>query len=54
MVYATEVQSPEDLWQHIDKAFESIRTVFERVRESLRRRAEACITDNGNHFEHQL
>lgn len=52
IVYAAEVQSPEDLRQRIDNASEFIRRlltiqdVFEDARESLRRHAEACITAN--------
>lgn len=57
VVYATEVQTVDDLWQRIQAACTDLRqnpNVFERVRNSFLRRAEVCIQVHGGHFEQLL
>jgi len=47
----------QDLRDRITVGCEKIRCtpgIFERVRESLRRRVTACIQENGEHFQHLL
>lgn len=56
-VYKQNVDTEEQLWERIQNAANHIRLqqgVFERVRNSLRRRAEGCIQNNGERFEHLL
>lgn len=57
LVYETEVQSIEDLQLRIQNSCRAILNtpgIFERVRRSLLRRAEACILVQGRHFEQLL
>lgn len=57
LVYATEVQSREDLWRRVCDACEQIKRnprILERVRESMLRRVQACLEAHGGHFEHFL
>lgn len=56
-VYRTPVEDEQDLLNRIMIAADNIRNdpgIFERVRGSLIRRAEACIRVNGGHFEQLL
>jgi hypothetical protein len=53
----TRVENQEELLERIMVAAEEIRQNPEelaRVSASLRRRVEACIRGNGDHFEHSL
>lgn len=57
LVYRTPVENEAELQRRVFAAAETIRNdpgIFERVRASLLRRAEACIRANGAHFEHLL
>lgn len=58
LVYSTAtVDSPEDLRARIIASCDTIRHthgIFERVRQSLRRRIEACIDAGGRHFQQLL
>lgn len=57
LVYTTPVNTLDDLRNRILDAFETIRNtprVFENVRASMRRRAEACIRVGGGHFQQLL
>lgn len=57
LVYKGPIPDEETLRQRIITAFDTIRNnfgVFGRTRQSMRRRAEACILANGAHFEHFL
>lgn len=57
LVYATPVHTVDDLRHRIIDGFETVRNtpgVFERVRESMRRRSEACIRAGGSHFQQFL
>ena len=57
LVYATDIPDIECLHQRIADACETIRNtngIFNRVRESMVRRARACIDADGGHFEHLL
>lgn len=57
LVYETPVPSAEELIGRIVDACERIREtpgIFERVRQSLRRRLRACIDAEGRHFEQFL
>lgn len=57
LVYSTPVQSVEELKNRITNSCEQIRNtpgIFQRVRESMRRRAEACILAGGGHFQQLL
>lgn len=56
-VYATPVDTREDLWQRIVDSANEIRQtpdIFQRIRASVVRRAISCINVNGNHFENIL
>lgn len=57
IVYSSPVESVEDLRVRISNGIERIRQtpgIFERVRESMSRRLEACIGNEGRHFEQLL
>lgn len=57
LVYATPVDSVEELVDRIENAAQTIRqnpAVLSRVQESLIRRARACLDNNGLHFEQFL
>ncbi len=57
MVYETTVTSDMDLVARIVEAVARVRDTpahFGRVRESMRRRYEACIMAKGRNFEHIL
>ena len=57
LVYATPVNNCEELKNRITARCEQIRDtpgILERVRESMRRRVQACIDANGSHFQHLL
>lgn len=57
LVYATPVDTIDILRERIIQAFETVRNqpgITERVRNSIVRRAEACIDAQGQHFEHFL
>lgn len=57
MVYSTPVQDIEDLRQRVENGCQIIRNtpgIFERVRQSMTRRAQQCIAVHGGHFEHLL
>ncbi|KAK4321743.1 hypothetical protein Pmani_007481 [Petrolisthes manimaculis] len=56
-VYATQINTRQELWQRVQEACSEIRNtprIFERVRQSLLRRAHACINEGGRNFEHLL
>lgn len=57
MVYQTPVQNIADLEQRVMAAAAQVRNnvgMLDRVRESLLRRADACVVANGGHIEHFL
>lgn len=57
LVYTTPIESIEDLRNRISASCEIIGNtpgIFERTRQSMRRRIEACITVDGGHFQHLL
>ena len=56
IVYATEVNTEDELWKRIVDACEQLRFqgAFNRVRESLRRRLQLCLQEQGQQFEHLL
>lgn len=57
LVYETPVDSDEDLVARISVAAAGVREtpgIFERVRQSLHRRCQACIASGGRNFEHLL
>lgn len=57
LVYSTPVDTLEDLKERILNGVESIRHtpgIFRRVRSSMKRRLNACITNRGGHFEQFL
>lgn len=57
LVYTTEVETVEELRNRIIASCETIRHtpgIFERVRQSMRRRIEACIAVGGAHFQQLL
>ncbi|EFN67889.1 hypothetical protein EAG_12925, partial [Camponotus floridanus] len=46
MIYQTSINNEDDLWTRVHNSCEMIRgnpDVFERVRQSCRRRAQACF-----------
>ena len=56
-VYATQSNTRQELWQRVQEACREVRNtpgIFERVRQSLLRRAQACINEGGRNFEHLL
>jgi len=57
VVYQTPVNNKEDLWARVQDACRMVRRnpgVFERLRRSCRRRAQACVENDGKHVEHLL
>ena len=57
LVYSTPINNVEDLRQRIIDCCNSIKQkpgIFERVRQSMRRRLECCIQIQGGHFEQLL
>lgn len=57
IVYATPVNDVQTLQDRVFNACRNIQQqpgVFQRVRDSLRRRAEGCIAMDGRHIEHLL
>lgn len=57
VVYATPVNTVDELENRINAAFEQVRHspgIFERVRGSMSKRIEGCIEQNGRHIEHLL
>ncbi|EZA46903.1 hypothetical protein X777_01029 [Ooceraea biroi] len=57
LVYATPIQNEEDLRNRIIDGYKRIRNtpgIFERVRQSMERRVEACIMTAGGHFQQLL
>lgn len=57
IVYASEVNNAEELWQRVQAACAQIREdpeTFARVRNSLVHRAETCVEVEGRHFEQLL
>ena len=56
-MYETPVISSEDLVARVVEAAARVRDrpgLFERVRQSMIRRCEACIVADGKNFEHLL
>ncbi|KAK3880944.1 hypothetical protein Pcinc_014594 [Petrolisthes cinctipes] len=56
-VYGTEIPNREELWRRVEASAARVRNnpgVMERVRQSLMRRAAACIEQGGRNFEHLL
>lgn len=57
LVYKTPIQNVEDLRNRIQESCAIIRNtlgIFERVRQSMLRRTNACIEVGGGHFQHLL
>lgn len=57
LVYSTPVQTEEELRNRITDSCNIIRNtpgIFQLVRESMRRRVEACILAGGGHFQHLI
>lgn len=57
LVYTTPVENVDDLRNRIIAGCNTIRNdpgVFERVRQSMRRRMDSCIQAGGNHFQQFL
>lgn len=57
LVYNSPIDTIEELELRISNGIEMIKQtpgIFERVRRSMRRRLNACIENNGGHFEHHL
>ena len=57
LVYTTPIENLHDLRNRIVASRETIRNtpgIFERVRQSMGRRAEACIMGDGGHFRQLL
>lgn len=57
LVYETPVETPEDLVGRIVEAAGCVRDtpgIFEKVRNSMQRRCQACLDASGKHFEHLL
>ncbi|KAG8268603.1 hypothetical protein J6590_021420 [Homalodisca vitripennis] len=57
LVYDSPVDTIEELRIRIVNGIQRIREtpgIFERVRQSMRRRLDACILNEGKHFEHLL
>lgn len=53
LVYTTPIQNVQELRERIVAACDEIRNtpgIFQRVRESMHHRVQACITANGGHF----
>lgn len=57
LVYATEYSNRDELKSRIRAAFDKVRSdpfVLNRVKDNMRKRAELCITREGEHFEQWL
>jgi hypothetical protein len=57
LVYTSAVDTVEELEDRIEGACQQIRNepgVFERIRNSMRRRVQCCVQMQGQHFEHLL
>lgn len=57
LVYTTPIENLEDLQNRILRGCDIIRNtpgIFERVRQSMRRRTDGCLMAGGAHFEHLL
>lgn len=57
IVYSRPVANVEILRQRVEEGFQQIQQtpgIWERVRQSMMRRLEACVRANGSHFEHLL
>lgn len=57
LVYSTPVENVGDLRNRIIARCETIRNTpgqFARIRQSMRRRVESCLTSEGGHFQHLL
>jgi hypothetical protein len=56
VVYATPVNAAEDLWERVQNACQVIHDnlVFERIRQSCIRRAQAFVQNGGQHIGHRL
>jgi hypothetical protein len=57
LVYLAPINDLEVLQQRVQNACQEIRVkpgIFDRVRTSVRRRAESCVEMHGNHREHLL
>lgn len=57
LVYTTPIENEDDLINRIIAACNTVRNtpgIFERVRSSMRRRAESCIIVGGGHFQQFL
>lgn len=57
LVYSTPVHTQEELRARVENAAEAIRNnrdMLSRVRDSITRRAQACLNNNGMHFEQLL
>lgn len=57
LVYSTPVENIDDLRNRIMESCDVIRNnphIFERIRNSLRKRLESCILSEGGHFQHLL
>lgn len=57
LVYLTPIQNEQELRNRIIDSCRTIQNtpgIFQRVRESMRRRLDACIQAGGGHFQHLL
>ncbi|EZA55214.1 hypothetical protein X777_05218, partial [Ooceraea biroi] len=57
LVYSTSVNDIQTLQDRIFNAYQQVSdqpSIFERMRDSLRRRADTCVRVNWNHIEHLL
>jgi len=57
VVYQTPVNNEEVLWARVQDACKMVRRnpgVFEQLRQSCGRRAQACVKNDGGHVEHLL
>ena len=57
IVYSRPVANVEILRQRVEEGFQQIQQtpgIWERVRQSMMRRLQACVRANGSHFEHLL
>jgi uncharacterized membrane protein len=57
LVHSAPINDLEVLQQRVENTCQEIRVkpgIFDRVRTSVRRRAESCVEMYGNHTEHLL
>ncbi|KAL7648419.1 UNVERIFIED_CONTAM: hypothetical protein RMT77_000325 [Armadillidium vulgare] len=57
LVYSSPIDAVEDLRLRVISGIETIKQtpgIFEWVRQSMRRRLDSCIGNNGGHFQHHL